>query len=257
MKRTFMLTLILGVTFSLAAQNLTGVSMGYYRAGKVLLENASSSDDYLSAAEVFEKVLAAEPNYAELYPELINIYIKVGESKGSTYFEKAEELLQNYQRRFPDKVEDYTYLNAMLKAAKSKYAKGPQRFCGKWRTAYSLPYVDLYISYSDGKYNVSAKPLSAGIISDLTVNGNVITFTLKHTWIHDPYSIYDMDNDACEGWGRTGTFNVDYAERTSSFKIVLTGNAPTQYTSYQVNYYYKDYKTWCCSVQMPMTTLQN
>ena len=256
MKRIIILVLVWMCAFNTEAQTLSGSSLGHYRAGQVLLENASSPEDYLSAAEEFEMVRSTHPDFAEVYSKLVTIYTKLGESKGQGYFNKASDLLEMYKSKYPDKVEDYTYLGAMLKAAKSRYAKGPQRFCGKWRTAYLLPYVDLYISYSNGKYNVSAKPNSAAIVSDLNTNGNVITFSLKYSMTHDPYCVYDRDNDACEGWGRTGTFNVDYMERLSNFKIVLEGNTPTQYTSYQVDYYYKDYKTWCCSVQMPQTTLK-
>lgn len=256
MRRILIFVLVWTCAFNTEAQTLSGSSLGHYRAGIVLLENASSPADYLSAAEEFETVRSTNPDFAEVYPKLVTIYTKLGESNGQGYFNNASDILEMYKSKYPDKVEDYTYLNAMLKAAKSKYAKGPQRFCGKWRTAYALPYVDLYISYSDGKYNVSAKPLGFGIISDLTINGTVITFTLKRSWTHDPYSEYDRDNDACEGWGRTGTFKVDYGERVCNFKIVLENNTPTQYTSYQIDYYYKDYKTWCCCVQMPQTTLQ-
>ena len=255
MKRILMVILVWTCAINTEAQTLSGSSLGHYRAGIVLLENASSPADYLSAAEEFETVRNTNPDFAEVYSKLVTIYTKLGESNGQGYFNKASDILEMYKSKYPDKVEDYTYLNAMLKAAKSKYAKGPQRFCGKWVTKALIP-VELIISYTEGSYKVVAKPIIAATISDLTVNGNVITFKAKDTWTHNPYNIYDMDNDACEGWGRIGTFNVDYAERTSTFKIVLNDNAPTQYTSYQVDYYYQNYKTWCCNVQMPYTTLQ-
>lgn len=257
MKRSLILTIVIMMTYNMGAQTLSGAALGHYRAGKVLLENATSSEDYLSAAEEFETVIGTNPDYAELYPELINIYIKVGESKGYNYFDKADKLLRDYQNKFPEKVEDATYLGVMLKAAKNKWQNGPQRFCGKWQVL--SPNLELTISFEEGKYKASVKPTINAhpvYVNEVVVNDNIITISAKDSWTHDPYTIYDKDDEACDGYSRTGTFYVDYAKREWKCKIILEGSTPTQTISYHVEYYYRDSKTWCCNGRLPQTTLK-
>ena len=97
MKCILIVVLVWLVAFQLEAQSLSGSLLGHYKAGQVLLENATSPEDYLSAAEEFEMVRSANPDYEDIYPKLINIYTKLGESQGQRYFNKAGGIFRAIQ----------------------------------------------------------------------------------------------------------------------------------------------------------------
>lgn len=124
------------------AQSITDVGRAHYKAALLLLESASSINDYSLVAEELEAVVQTDPDYPNTYIDLCKIYGRIGSEKGEPYFRKAEEALSRFRQLNPSDSTGYTEESIALNAMKRKYdANVILKKTGNW-----------YLSDGNGNY---------------------------------------------------------------------------------------------------------
>ena len=228
-----------------AGQELSNVGKAHWITANALSEMASSAEDYIQIAEEYEKVISSDPAYPETYVKLCQVYCKIGSTLGNEYFDKADDALAKYREQTPQ--DEQTYLNAkvMLDALREKYNRGPNRFCGKWKTKHSDSWF-LDIQYKSGKYTISCNTDGRYQIEEAEPD----EFILDITWRLDKRNelrergwnnyVDDRDSDADEGYPTYGQYEYNESLAIGYYRISLEGDTPVMILFKSHDKYYLD-----------------
>lgn len=243
MKRFALLfPVIIIVLCSYGQNNLSRSGAAHLRAAEILSSSATSTDDKLQVAEEYEKVIQADPYFAKAYLEAAKIYSALTPELGTSAYDKAKSLLNNYADLMPSNADQVDTELIVLDAMLSKYNNGPAKLDGiwSWWSTYTRTYTDyLEVRNSGSGYTVRLVDASNCFTSpgygnvrdvDISVNGDNCSIVVQV--FHDERSrlrekgwrkfVDDCDGNADPGFPRHGEYYYNESLTTWYFKVDLS-----------------------------------
>lgn len=232
----------------------------HWRAAQVLLDMASSTDDYQQVIIEFEKVTESDPGYAPVYMKLGHLYAQLGNTKGEEAFDKARYYFRMCKNICEDSADVVDAEIVIVDALSRKYAHGPNRFVGTWGSikydGSFLPYVD--IEYDGKEYIFKLYTHTGEKIVESHMLGNKIEYVTetvkdkRDELRRNGYRYYE------EEWDYNYTpdpgfesvtkykYNVEIC-RYTNFIAILDGKVILKTTDMHIDSFYDGQKTFACT----------
>lgn len=218
------------------AQDLSRLSdegYGHWITATRLSEKASSIDDFLLVANEYEKVLLSDPSFSDTYLKLVQLYEKIGEEKGISFLDRANDILDKYSAINPNDKRRIESERIYISAIKDKFNSGPNKFVGRWGSGNSQE-RDLIIKYEGGEYIITMLNMlvdriekesdTSFIIVKKAENYNHREELRRKGWVK--YIGYCSEYEADSGFPTSGQFYYNESRMQTYYQLSLDGDAP-------------------------------